>query len=203
MHPQSRIKNDFNCIFSNDHFVLENSRSLKGFLTSLRHTKFNPNRACTIDAFYLDPKNPLTLKQRCLEFLHFNLCLKTVDSNNELKVDFREAPVVITEMKIPKTLQDELLALYFQCAMHRLLFTSIPFQFEFKRYILRENSLLFMLLQNEKNWDKNGNYGRYPLSQLIDLVIDTDIIIDLRMPSLVFRNFVFNSCTEINCKITL
>ena len=140
----------FNPLFSTPIFAPEGDiifASLKNIPTKF---VLDPERPCSTDRFYKDYRSPLTLRQICLKFLHFELAFKRRIGS---KIIFNNAlsPQVYETLAIPLTLKRDLLRLFRQCHRHcKLSAMFCPSEERYlKKIILVPGTPLFLFIETE------------------------------------------------------
>lgn len=133
--------------------------------------RYSSDRHCSTDMFCSNYMEPLTLKNTCLKFLHYNITLKYDLVDGFTFINNVKAPHVICNLRIPLCLKYELLLLFVNCPRHVNLVDYVPKRLLRQKFFLDHNSLLFSELQKSDKWDKSDNYRVFSISELVNLVI--------------------------------
>lgn len=148
----------------------KNDNLLKILLEHRSVQRFSPYRICYAEHLMYNSKQPPTLKEQSLLYLHKNLCT-VITVNNDLKFyNYMYTADLINSLTIPRPLKYTLLYLYINCPRHVLLVDRVPNLFITTRYSLIENSPLFNALQTDNNWEKINNFKMHDINDLTSLV---------------------------------
>ena len=160
-------------------------------------TIFNKYLSCSADFLQTDYRNPLSLKNLTLSYLHVNMAYKSlVKTKQGFFVDYRRAPDTIHALNLPICLKMDLLRMYVRCPKHCLLAAHCPNIVRTVRYILKPYSCLYEMLQHSPNWKTEDNYTIFSLPELVNLLYKCNFMVNRSLSQLL--RFIDLNCHKIS-----
>lgn len=156
--------NKVHAYFNTMHNQLTNKRA--SYFTA----RDNNHRKDKCRVFLTVEKAP-TLKELCKKFIHSNLCVTYQSGYNRLISSFEYQNDIIQLLDIPRTLQKELLQLYYECDLH---FSLISYRFTYphgKRFFFRKNSVAYNYLKSTEKFQYLDLHGIYTQGEVMNIIL--------------------------------
>ena len=163
--------------------------------------RYRRSTSCSTDDFYQNVKNPLTLRENCLVYLHLNIAFKIKRSDSKMMfIDFRKSPELIAKLCLPLTLKLELIELLVNCETHCSLNCLIPKTINRYMVTLDNKKQLYKDLQTMSEWKIENNNKLFSLPMLIENL--KEFYLDYQiMTASQFSDYVRNNCLVIIVRI--
>ena len=184
----------FNNLFVN----CKSTKILRVLLKNRKITNYNEFYTCICDELVANTKIPPTLATLSIIALHKHIVYR-IDLTKTLQfVNFIHSVQIIENLLLPKQLKENLLYFAVNCPRHTLLCGIVPKSIKTERYVLKPTSSLYMLLQQNENWNKEFNHYSFHLTELISEIMKChDTTLDQNYP----RYNMLYSYVKLNCKI--